>query len=298
VVKMRILYIGIVDFSHHCLSEVLKNDGNVIGVITSNNINNNSDFSDLTPLAKDYNIPIHYTDNINNKDTVAWIRDKNPDIIFCFGWSQLIQKEVLSIPRMGIIGSHPTLLPENRGRHPLIWSIVLGLDKGGLTFFFMDEGADSGPILSQVSFLINQSDTAYSLYEKIKSIATEQIKEFLPKLINNKYETIEQESNKSLYWRKRNYKDGLIDFRMSKEAIYNLVRALTRPYPGAQVKFKQENITVWEIELIKDIIRQNMEPGRIISTINKKPVVKCYDGLVLLKDYEPTISFKVGDYFQ
>lgn len=293
---MKIIFIGIVDFSYHCLSEVLANNGQVSGVITSENRKNNSDYSDLKPLSEDHNIPIHFSNNVNSKETIGWVRKMEPDIIFCFGWSQLIGKELLSIPKMGIIGSHPTMLPENRGRHPLIWSIILGLEECGLTFFFMDEGADSGPIFSQERIEILRSDSAYDLYNKIKTSASKQIKDFLPRLMNKQYQSREQVCDNPVYWRKRSYLDGVIDFRMAGEAIYNLVRALTKPYPGAQFKFKDKTITVWEIDVIDDSIQKNYEPGRIISTSEYGPIIKCYDGAILLKEYEPKITLKVGDY--
>ena len=134
-------------------------------------------------VAKEFNIPIHYCKNINDPLTIQWIKNKQPDIIFCWGWSQIIQKDLLSLPNSGIVGVHPALLPKNRGRHPLIWSLVLGLRESGLTFFFMDEGADSGPILSQERFLIEDEDTAKDLYKKIKVLATKQIAKFLHSLL-------------------------------------------------------------------------------------------------------------------
>ena len=161
---MRILYIGIVEFSYHCLLEVIKNQGEVVGIVTSKNYANNSDYCDLSPIAAQINSPLHYCNNINDLETTKWIRDKEPDIIFCWGWSQLIKKELLSLPPMGIIGVHPALLPQNRGRHPLIWVLVMGLRESGLSFFFMDDGVDSGPILSQKRFEITNNDTANTIY--------------------------------------------------------------------------------------------------------------------------------------
>ena len=78
-----------------------------------------------------------------------------PDIIFCFGWSSLIKSEVLNLTKLGVVGYHPAMLPNNRGRHPLIWAKILGLTQTGSTYFFMDEGADTGDILDQSSFEIS-----------------------------------------------------------------------------------------------------------------------------------------------
>ena len=134
---------------------------------------------------------------------------------------------------MGILGVHPALLPQNRGRHPLIWAKVLGLKQSGLTFFFIDEGADSGPILSQAKFRITEEDDALTIYNKIKNLAKIQIADFLPKLILNTFQSKIQDHNQANYWRKRKESDGMIDWRMHPNSILNLIQALTRPYPGA-----------------------------------------------------------------
>ena len=159
---MRIVYVGSVIFSAKALEKLISIEAEIVGVVTKNESTFNSDFFDLSSISKVNEIPYHYTSNINSAETVNWIRQFNPDIIFCFGWSNLIKKEVLEISPLGVIGFHPTLLPYNKGRHPLIWAKVLGLQKSGTTFFFMDEGADTGDILSQEVFEIDFEDDAGS----------------------------------------------------------------------------------------------------------------------------------------
>ena len=146
---MRIVYIGSVIFSARALEKLISLNADVVGVVAKKESTVNSDFFDLSVIAEPNGIPFHYTSNINGSATVYWIRGLNPDVIFCFGWSNLIKKEVLDIAALGVIGYHPSLLPYNKGRHPLIWAKVLGLSKSGSTFFFMDEGADTGDIFSK-----------------------------------------------------------------------------------------------------------------------------------------------------
>lgn len=295
---MRIIFIGVVDFSYHCLLEVLKNKGNVVGIVTSKVSKVNSDYRDLTPISEEYNIPVHYCRNINESETFQWISKHKPDIIFCWGVSQIIKAKLLALAPMGIIGVHPALLPENRGRHPLIWALVLGLKESGLTFFFMDEGTDSGPVISQRKFRISDEDTAATLYKKIKDLAAEQIPEFLPMLISRNYRTMPQDNKKANYWRKRSPEDGLIDWRMNKSSILNLIRALAKPYPGAQFKYKGELITVWTARSHPENFPINMEPGKIIDISDGKPVVKCCDGAVIVDKFEPEANFIKEEYVQ
>jgi methionyl-tRNA formyltransferase len=199
---------------------------------------------------------------------------------------------------MGVLGVHPALLPQNRGRHPLIWTIVLGLKESGLTFFFMDESVDSGPILSQKRFKISNNETATTLYKKIKDTATMQIADLLPQLSSRNYVPIIQETNKPNYWRKRFASDGIIDWRMNEPAILNLIRALTKPYPGAQFRYKDQFITVWDAHEYMPKSPSNIEPGKIIRIIDSRPVIKCYDGAVVINTYEPNINFSEGEYIK
>ena len=293
---MRILFIGLLDFSYHCLNEVLQQGGNVVGLVTRASSTFNSDYKDLVPLAKAHNIPVHLCKNVNDADTLDWIQAKAPDIIFCWGWSQIIKKELLALPPMGIIGVHPALLPANRGRHPLIWALVLGLKESGLTFFQMDEGADSGPILSQRPFPINAQDTSATLYAKIKHLATEQINTFLPQLQSNTHTLIPQDESLASYWRKRSPADGMIDWRMDARRITNLVRALTKPYPGAQFTHNGTLITVWSVSIDEGTSPENAEPGKVLAIRKGLPVIKCGKSAVVLEDYEPQIAVQAGDY--
>lgn len=292
---MRIVFIGTVEFSLQALNTLIDIDANVVGVCTKGTSSFNSDFANLIPSCEKSDIPYNLVDNINSKENINWIDNLKPDIIFCFGWSSLIKKELLTLAPMGVIGYHPAKLPQNRGRHPLIWALVLGLKKSASTFFFMEEGADNGDILSQIKFDISYEDDASTLYQKVISIALEQIKIFVPQLQAKKYARVKQNHNLSNTWRKRGKPDGIIDFRMSSRAIYNLVRGLTKPYIGANVIYKGKDIIIWKVEEVK-IDMNKIEPGKILDIQDDRPLVKSYDGAILISEHEFIDLPKVGEY--
>lgn len=294
---MKIAYIGSVIFSAKALEKLISIKADVVGIVTKNESAFNSDFFDLSSIAQSNDIPFHYTSNINSPETVNWIKELNPDVVFCFGWSNLIKKEVLDISRLGVIGYHPTLLPYNKGRHPLIWAKVLGLKKSGSTFFFMDEGADTGDILSQKEFQINFEDDANVLYNKLIENALIQIEDFHSKLETGYYTRIQQDSTKGNTWRKRGKKDGIIDFRMNSLVICNLTRALTKPYVGAHVEYNGTDIKIWGVELSKyDSNYDNIEPGKVLSIIENKIEVKTGDSAIWLVNHEFKELPQVGTY--
>ena len=292
---MKILYIGSVLFSAKALEKLIDMKANIVGVITKKESKINADFFDLSTIAKKHNIPFLYTKNINNKEAIDFIKSKNPDVVYCFGWSQLISSEVLSIPKLGVIGFHPTQLPQNRGRHPIIWTLFLGLERTASTFFFMDEGADRGDILSQEIIKVNYEDDAKSLYDKITNTALNQIEVFTKQLEKGNFKRIPQDHSKANYWRKRSFPDGIIDFRMSSRAIYNLVRALTKPYVGADILYKGNYYKIWKSK--EEVVNlPNIEPGKVLKVEDRKILVKCYENAIWLLEHEIKELPKEGEY--
>jgi len=292
---MKVLLVGTVEFSLKTLEKLIDLKVDLIGVCTKEASTFNSDFADLKPLCIANKIPYLTVDDINSRDSIQWITVLNPDVIFCFGWSSLIKKEILNIAPMRVVGFHPAKLPMNRGRHPLIWALALGLKESASTFFFMDEGADSGDMLSQVDFEISYQDDARSIYNKVIDIALCQIEEFIPKLEKNNFTRIRQNNQHSNSWRKRNESDGEIDFRMSSRSIYNLTRALTKPYVGAHIKFNETNYSVWKVKESNDF-QENIEPGKVLRVFDKVFVVKSYDGAIEIIEHDFKEMPKVGEY--
>ena len=292
---MKILFIGAVEFSYKSLEKLIDLNAEIVGVCTKKVSNFNSDFADLTPLCNKANIPLRYVDNINSNESIDWIKSLKPDIIFCFGWSNLIKKELLNLPKMGIVGYHPALLPKNRGRHPIIWALALGLKASGSTFFFMTDGADDGDILSQEEVEIFYEDDARSLYDKVLATALKQIEYFLPKLQNNSFQSFKQNNSLANAWRKRGKLDGKIDFRMTSGAIYNLVRALTRPYVGAHVEYNGKDVSVWKVKEV-DFNRENIEHGKVLENDGRTIIVKTYDKAIKIIEHDFVELPKIGEY--
>jgi len=293
---MKVVFIGTNNFSYYSLQKLISIKSKIIGVLTKKSSSFNSDFMDLTPLCKGNNIDYKLVNNnINDEDNLQWIKIKNPDIIFCFGWSQLLKKELLEASKMGVVGYHPSKLPYNRGRHPLVWALSLGLNETASTFFMMDEGADTGDIISQKKVKISKSDTARTLYDKMIDIALIQIEDFVFKLQNNICNFKSQNTEIGNFWRKRGEKDGEIDWRMTSNSIYNLVRSLSEPYVKAHFYYKNQKISVSKV-IPSSRGPKNIEPGKVIDIIDNKILIKCGSGSVFLEAYNPKFKVKIGAY--
>ena len=292
---MRIVFIGTVRFSLSALEHLVSIGADIVGVCTLKESKINSDHVDLSQASVVHGIPWLYANDINSVETMDWINHKAPDIVFCFGWSKLLKQGLLDLAPLGVVGFHPAALPENRGRHPLIWALVLGLKKTGSTFFFMDDGADSGDILSQREIEISDEDDASSLYEKMTQVALDQIEEFVPDLISNTFRRQNQDERSANSWRKRGEADGRIDWRLSAKSIHNLVRGLAKPYVGASFLIDGQEVKVWKAQLVCAAPR-NMEPGKVLNVENDKPTIKCGEDAICLLVTEPSFIPRIGSY--
>lgn len=293
---MRIVFIGAVDFSRSTLVHLLSGGAQIVGVCSQAGMKNNSDYATLHDICIDHAIPLLLENDLSSATALKWIRDLRPDVIFCFGWSRILGEDVLRLAPLGVIGFHPAALPQNRGRHPIVWALALGLQETASTFFFMDTGADSGDILSQKPVDITGNDDAGSLYAKVTKVALSQIDEFVPALASNNFTRTKQDHSRANTWRKRQHVDGIIDWRMSADVIVNLVRALSKPYIGASFLLDGEELKLWEAQAVLGA-PENVEPGKVLVGGGAgETLVKCGIGAVRLLRIEPEVRLREGSY--
>lgn len=292
---MKILFIGCVKSSFHFLKAVYEQtSAEIVGVVTKVESNYNADHVSLHPFCEENNID--WIDYKDSDQLLYWIKEKNPDIIYCFGWSYLLPREVYEFPKLGAVGYHPTLLPKNRGRHPIIWTIALGLKETGSTFFYLSDLPDSGDILSQEKLSLEENETANTLYEKLLKIGKQQVIKLTNELIEGTLSPTIQDTNKATYWRKRGKLDGKIDWRMSSSSILNLINALSKPYVGSYFDYDNTEIKVWKAEKVESNNMKNSIPGEIIDVGDNFFIVKTADQLLKVIDYEGDFKGQPKEY--
>ena len=287
---MKIAFIGGVKFSYEILKTILENGWSVSLLFTYDNSKKPiySDFSNFDELTKKYNLFHVKVSNINDQKNVEILQKIKPDLILVMGWSQLLKNEIISIPRIGIVGSHPTELPKYRGRAPIPWTIIKKLPNSALTFFWIEKGVDNGDILNQEIFDIDEADDATSVYEKIIIHGKKMILKSLSDIQKNKIIKIKQTESKFIeYWEKRIPEDGKIIWENSGKEILQLIKASTHPYPGAFTKYKDSKLLIWKANFLDEI---SVEPGLIMDVSKDGVKVGTGNGIILLK----TVSFE-GD---
>jgi methionyl-tRNA formyltransferase len=185
------------------------------------------------------------TRHINDAEAVDAIRSNQIDWLFIIGWSQIAGQMVLDAPARGVLGMHPTLLPQGRGRAPIPWAILKGLRETGVTLFRLDAGVDTGDIVGQVAMPISETETATSLYARIADAHRTLLRRSLPALSSDDVQMTRQNESEATFWPQRRPEDGRITPHMTVEQADRLVRATTRPYPGAFWVEDGRSIRIW-----------------------------------------------------
>jgi methionyl-tRNA formyltransferase len=283
----RIALAGSVSFSRVTLQGLLQHQANVVGVLglAQSRSANVSDYARLDDLAASRDVPYIDFENINAKDVAAMVQSWQPDILFVVGLSQLVKTELLTIPRMGCIGFHPTHLPRGRGRAPVAW-LVHDAAPGAASFFLMDEGTDSGPLFVQEPFAISATETSETAVVIVREAIERALDRWLPSLLRGGWNPEPQDESKATYFGKRSADDGLIDWSRSAAEIDRLVRVAGRPYPGAYTYVGDDKVIVWRTSIEDSLAFRGMT-GRVLKTAEGGALlIQTGDGLLWIREME------------
>jgi methionyl-tRNA formyltransferase len=202
------------------------------------------------------NIKLYKSSHINNQDVVDIIKANDIDWLFIIGWSQIASKDVLNAVNLGVLGAHPTLLPVGRGRAAIPWAILKEEKETGVTLFKMDEGVDTGLIAGQVQIPLRADTNATELYRLVDLAHIDLVRDVIPKILTNSLSLTKQDESQATYWPGRKPEDGEIDLLGSVYDAEKLIRATTRPYPGAFCFKDGIKHIVWSAKIIEQP-RQN-----------------------------------------
>jgi len=238
--------------------------------------NENLWFDSVAEIAAENGLQVFAPDNINHPLWVERIRELAPDIIFSFYYRAIVGPEILAIPKNGCFNLHGSLLPKYRGRCPVNWVLLNGEQETGVTLHYMTPLPDNGDIVAQKRIAISPNDTALSLHSKITTAASLLLDTYLPLFPAGTQPRIPQDHSLATYFGGRRPADGAIDWQQSADRIYNLVRAVTKPYPGAFSYLGNRRVVFWSVRSISEDTKQ--QPGTILS--EKPLIIQCGQGAV------------------
>jgi len=220
-------------------------------------------FGSVAQLCARHDIPVHAPEDANHPLWIERIGKLAPDFIFSFYYRHLLSERVLACAKNGGFNLHGSLLPRYRGRAPANWVLVNGETETGVTLHRMVKRADAGAIVAQQRISISATDTALSLHGKLRTSAADLLSETLPSLGKGQLPGIEQDESKATYFGRRTPADGLIDWHLPASRLYNLVRAVTQPYPGAFCPVGEHTLIVWSARVQAG--NGGHAPGTVIS---------------------------------
>ncbi|QTU07053.1 bifunctional UDP-4-amino-4-deoxy-L-arabinose formyltransferase/UDP-glucuronic acid oxidase ArnA [Pseudomonas protegens] len=256
-------------FAYHDIGcagiEALLNAGYEIAAVFTHadDPKENTFYGSVAQLCARKGIAVHAPEDANHPLWIERIAKLNPDYLFSFYYRNLLSEPLLATSSKGAFNLHGSLLPRYRGRAPANWVLVKGETETGVTLHRMVKRADAGAIIAQERVAIERSDTALSLHHKLRDAAASLLRDTLPALAQGKITETAQDESKASYFGRRTAADGKIDWQRPAEELFNLVRAVTQPYPGAFCAVGEHKLIVWSAEVAKG--NEGQAPGRVIS---------------------------------
>lgn len=306
---LKIVFMGTPDFALGCLKALVENNFNVVGIFSQPDKPKGRGMKLMPTPTKEYalskNIPVYQPIKLKNNEEVQGILEElNPDLIIVVAYGKILPKYILDYPKYGCINVHGSILPKYRGAAPIQWAVINGDNETGVTTMYMDEGMDTGNMITVAKTTIDKEDTYGTLHDKLMVLGTKTLVADLERLLLNDGTLISiKQSDEFTLAPMLSKETSMLDFNNRAETLINLVRG-TNPFPTAWCKLDDERIyKVYRAEILE--LEGNYEAaklGEIVELNDKKNIfaVKCADGFVNLKEIKPAGSklMRCGDYIR
>ncbi len=256
-------------FAYHnvgvrCLKVLLSSKIDVRLVVThEDNPQEQIWFASVRQLCAENDIPCITPANPNTPEVEAQVAALGADFLFSFYYRHMLKAPLLQSAKRGAYNMHGSLLPQYRGRVPVNWAVLHGERETGATLHQMTIKPDNGPIVDQFAVPILPDDTAQEVFEKVTVAAELCLHRSLPQLIDGSVKLRQQDLSQGGYFGGRKAEDGRIDWQQNARQLHNLVRALTRPYPGAFSELAAGRLIVWRTRVLNDLTVSN-NSGKVL----------------------------------
>ena len=269
---MKVVFMGTPDFAVGALEAIIQAGHEVTAVVTQpdkpKGRSGQMQFPPVKEYAVKYNIPVFQPVKVKEPEAVAELRNYEADIYVVAAFGQILTKEILNMPRFGCVNIHASLLPKYRGAAPIQQAIIDGETETGVTIQQMNEGIDTGDILSTVIVPIDKKETAESLFVKLEQAGAQLIVDTLAKIEKGEITPVPQDESKASYVRMMKKTLGKIDWNKEAVVIERLVRGLNS-WPSAYTFFEGKSLKLWNCDVIEEICTE--APGTIVR-VNKDSI--------------------------
>lgn len=273
-------------FGNNCeVLSCLHNLVDVVAVFTRPDDGSNSSVKAVGELAQCLEVPVYQPLKNELIDYAPYIIKENLDFIIVCGYKYIIPVSVFSLPRYGTINIHPSLLPNYRGQHVINWAIINGQTETGVTLHLIDDQLDTGDVLVQKRIPIFIDDTARDLHDRIYVEACKLLNHFFAQFkMDKKLSLNKQDSSKATFFKPRKPSDGCVNWGESGIQIYNLVRAISEPWPGAFTFYNSYKVVIWDVSFKNS--QSQMPFGTIVNVCDSELTVVAKDSLIIIKHYD------------
>ena len=267
--------------------ELVKQRINIVGIVSPNK-----------NLVSDMLVPAVTLKNKNWSKITKFMTSKKPDLGIVAGFSHILPNDILKIPKYGFWNLHAGSVPKYRGGSPLNWQLINGEVRAGLSILKMTPGIDDGPILGSTNFKIAHTDTILDLHIKANKLFPLLLLPLLSNIPKSLRKSRVQSRIGARYWHQRNERDGQIDWiNSNSQQVYNFVRAISKPYPGAfGVITGRREIRIWQVKIDENHV--DGVPGRVVKLKDGFHVPCGGGGSVLLLEFESRHPIKNGERFK
>ena len=237
-------------------------------------------YSPVKQFGLDNDIEVIQPKRMKDEEVIAKIKEINPDLIVVVAYGKILPKEIIDIPKYGIINVHSSLLPKYRGASPIHSAILNGDKESGVSIMYIEEGLDSGDVILKETCEITEDDTLGTLHDRLKELGAIGLEKALKLIEVGEVKAAKQDDSKATFVKPITKEQAKIDWNNTKEVIFNQIRGLN-PFPGAYThNEKNENIKIYKSEkLEKEYVGEN---GTVVEMTKKGPVVKVANGALRL----------------
>ncbi len=263
----RILFFGYSEVGHDCLSLLIERGDNVVALVThEDNPGEKIWFKTPAAAARENGIPVHTPEKAGAPESFERISALRPDLILSVYYRNMIGTKILGLAPLGAFNMHGSLLPKYRGRAPINWAVLNGETRIGMTLHRMVKEPDAGNIVDQDGVDIGPRDTAEQAFRKVLPCARRVLERQIDALLSGTARETPQDASQATYFGGRRPEDGRIDWTAPSRQIFNLIRAVTDPYPGAFTDVGQARLMVWWAEPESPAaLGKAGRPGQVLS---------------------------------
>ncbi len=264
----RILVFGYSDVGYVCLELLLRRKAGVVAVFThEDKPGENLWFRSVAALAREHDIPVFTPGSLKSPEWEERFRSLKPDILFSFYYRSLIPVRLLELASRGAFNMHGSYLPKYRGRAPVNWAVLNGETQTGATLHYMVKSADAGDIVDQQAVTIGPAETALQVMQNVQAAALTVLDRQLPAILAGNAARHPQDEHQATYFSGRRPEDGRIDWEAPATTLFNLIRAVTRPFPGAFTDCGDARLMIWWAEPLEFFPQTGTAPapGQVVS---------------------------------